>query len=73
MHFAKASDLKWISVTLLAPIPWAGRRVWALAFSSALAYSKRYAKEQGKRHAQDALNVTEWALGLLSRVRRWQP
>ncbi len=27
-HFAKASGLRWLSLMLLAPIPWAGR-VWA--------------------------------------------
>src|SRR5215212_5331294 len=34
-HFVKASGLRWISVMLLAPIPWAGR-VWALPFLTAL-------------------------------------
>jgi hypothetical protein len=28
-HFIKASGLRWVSLMLLAPIPWAGR-VWAL-------------------------------------------
>src|SRR3712207_9388997 len=28
-HFAKASGLRWVSLSLLAPIPWAGR-VWSL-------------------------------------------
>ncbi len=66
-HFVKTSGLRWISVALLAPIPWAGR-VWALPFLSALAYSERYAKEQGKRHKK----LTEWAWQLLLQVRRWQ-
>ncbi len=43
-HFVKTSGLRWICVTLLAPIPWAGR-VWALPFLSALAHSERYAQE----------------------------
>src|SRR5689334_20545823 len=30
-HFVKASGLRWITVMLLAPVPWAGR-VWALPF-----------------------------------------
>jgi hypothetical protein len=67
-HFVKTSGLRWISVTLLAPIPWASR-VWALPFLSALAYSERYAKEQGKQHKK----LTEWAWQLLLQVRRWQP
>jgi hypothetical protein len=67
-HFVKASALRWICVTLLAPVPWASR-VWALPFLSALAYSERYAKEQGKRHK----TLTEWAWQLLLLVRGWYP
>src|SRR5918912_55398 len=44
-HFVKASGLRWVCLTLLAPMPWASR-VWALPFLSALAYSERYAREQ---------------------------
>jgi hypothetical protein len=40
-HFVKASGLRWLSVMLLAPIPWA-RRVWALPFLTVLAPSQRY-------------------------------
>jgi hypothetical protein len=67
-HFVKASALRWICLTLLAPVPWAGR-VWALPFLSALAYSERYAKERGLRHKK----LTEWAWQLLLLVRRWYP
>jgi hypothetical protein len=67
-HFVKTSGLRWISVVLLAPIPWASR-VWALPFLSALAYSERYAREHGKRHKK----LTEWAWQLLLQVRRWHP
>jgi hypothetical protein len=67
-HFVKVSGLRWVCVTLLAPIPWAGR-VWALPFLSALAYSERYAEENGKRHKP----LTEWAWQLLLLVRRWHP
>jgi hypothetical protein len=31
-HFVKASGLRWMSLMLLAPVPWAGR-VWALGLS----------------------------------------
>ncbi len=67
-HFVKASALRWVCLMLLAPMPWASR-VWALPFLSALAYSERYAKEQGKRHKK----LTEWAWQLLLLVRRWYP
>ena len=67
-HFVKSSGLRWVCVTLLAPIPWASR-VWALPFLSALAPSERYARECGKRHK----SLTEWAWQLLLLVRRWYP
>lgn len=67
-HFVKTSGLRWICVTLLAEVPWAGR-VWALPFLCALAHSERYAREQGKRHKP----LTEWAGQLLLLVRRWCP
>ncbi len=55
-------------MTLLAEIPWA-KRVWSLPNLSALAYSERYAQEQGKRHK----TLSEWAWQLLLLVRRWWP
>src|SRR5215218_684640 len=67
-HFVKTSALRWICVTLLAPVPWASR-VWALPFLSALAPSERYATKHGKRHKK----LTEWAWQLLLLVRRWYP
>ena len=67
-HFVKTSGLRWVCLTLLAPVPWASR-VWALPFLSALAHSERYAKEQGKRHKK----LTDWAWQLLLLVRRWHP
>jgi hypothetical protein len=65
-HFVKTSGLRWVCLTLLAEVPWASR-VWAFPFLSTLAYSKRYAKEHGKRHKK----LTEWAWQLLLLVRRW--
>ncbi len=67
-HFVRTSGLRWMCVALLAPVPWASR-VWALPFLSALVYSERYAREQGKRHKK----LTEWAWQLLLLVRRWHP
>jgi hypothetical protein len=40
-HFVKASGLRWLSLMVLAPIPWA-KRVWALPFLTVLAPSERY-------------------------------
>jgi DDE superfamily endonuclease len=67
-HFVKTSALRWVCLALLTPVPWASR-VWSLPFLSALAYSERYAQEQGKRHK----SLTEWAWQLLLLVRRWYP
>ncbi|HVI78564.1 MAG TPA: transposase [Candidatus Acidoferrum sp.] len=67
-YFVKTSALRWVSVALLAPIPWASR-VWALPFLCALAPSERYCSEQGERHKK----ITEWAWQLLLLVRRWYP
>ncbi len=67
-HFVKASALRWVCLTLLAPEPWASR-MWALPFLCALAHSERYATEQGKRHKP----ITEWAWQMLLLVRRWHP
>jgi len=67
-HFVKTSALRWVCLVLLTPVPWASR-VWSLPFLSALAYSERYAQEQGKRHK----TLAEWAGQLLLLVRRWYP
>src|SRR5205085_4808301 len=67
-HFVKASGLRWITVMLLAPVPWAGR-VWALPFLTALAPSERLARDRGRRHKR----LTDWARQLLVLVARWLP
>ena len=67
-HFVKASGLRWISLMLLAPIPWAGR-VWALPFLTVLAPSERYASERGRQHKK----LTDWARQMVLQVRHWLP
>ena len=67
-HFVKASGLRWISLMLLAPIPWAAR-TWALPFLTALAPSERYCRERGQRHKK----LTDWARQMMLQVRRWLP
>jgi hypothetical protein len=67
-HFVRASGLRWISLMLLAPIPWAGR-VWALPFLTVLAPSERYAHERRQRHKL----LTDWARQMLLQVARWLP
>ena len=67
-HFVKASGLRWLSLMLLAPIPWAGR-IWALPFLTALAPSERYCRERGRRHKK----LTDWARQMGLQARRWLP
>lgn len=67
-HFVKASGLRWLSLMLLTPIPWA-KRVWALPFLTALAPSERYYQQQGRAHKK----LTDWARQLLFQARRWLP
>ena len=68
-HFVKTSGLRWMSLMLLAPVPWAGR-VWALPFLTALVPSERSRHAQGRRHKtlldvgrQLALQARGWLQG----------
>jgi hypothetical protein len=67
-HFVKASGLRWLSMQLLAPIPWAGR-VWGLPFLTVLAPSARYHQERGLRHKK----LTDWGRQMIRQLRRWLP
>jgi DDE superfamily endonuclease len=67
-HFVKTSGLRWISLMLLAPIPWAGR-VWALPFLTALAPSERFCRERKRPHKK----LTDWGRQLALQARRWLP
>jgi hypothetical protein len=67
-HMVKASGLRWLSLMLLAPIPWA-RRVWALPFLTVLAPSERYYKKSPRAHKK----LTDWSRQMLLQVRRWLP
>jgi hypothetical protein len=67
-HFVKASGLRWLSLMLLTPIPWA-KRVWALPFLTVLAPSERYYKDKVRKHKK----LTEWAYQMVLQVRRWFP
>ena len=67
-HFVKASGLRWLSLMLLAPIPWA-KKVWALPFLTVLAPSERYYQGRARGHKK----LTDWARQMLLQVRRWLP
>jgi hypothetical protein len=67
-HFVKASGLRWISMQVLAEIPWAGR-VWGLPFLTVLAPSERYNRERGRRHK----TLPAWGRQMIRQLRRWLP
>jgi hypothetical protein len=67
-HFVKASGLRWLSLMLLVPIPWA-EKVWALPFLTVLAPSERYYRDRARGHKK----LTDWARQMLLQVRRWLP
>ncbi len=66
--FVKTSGLRWISLMLLTPIPWAGR-VWALPFLTVRAPSERYHDQRKKAHK----TITDWARQMIRQVHRWLP
>src|SRR3954467_11051327 len=67
-HFVKASGLRWVSLQLLAVVPWA-QRVWALPFFTVLAPSERYHQERRQRHK----TLPDWGRQMLLQLRRWLP
>ena len=66
--FVKTSGLRWISLMLLAPIPWA-QRVWALPFFTVLAPSERYNQQHRRRHKK----LTDWGRQMIRQLHRWLP
>ena len=67
-HFVKASGLRWLSLMVLTPIPWAGR-IWALPFLTLLCPSERYYRRYGRAHR----TLTERARQMVRVVQRWLP
>ena len=45
-HFVKTSGLRWLSLAVMLPVPFAGHR-WALPFLTVLAPSARWSERQG--------------------------
>src|SRR5215218_4511532 len=67
-HFVKASGLRWLSLMLVVPVPWAGR-AWALPFLTVLAPSERYARGRGGSHTR----LTDWGREMLLQLARSLP
>lgn len=66
-HFVKASGLRWVTIMLLAGVPFA-QRVWALPFLTLLAPSRRYYADR-RAHK----TTTDWMRQALLQLRRWLP
>jgi DDE superfamily endonuclease len=67
-HFVKTSGLRWLSLMVLVPIPWAARS-WALPFLTILAPSVRWSEAHRKRHK----TLTDWARQAILQSKRWLP
>jgi DDE superfamily endonuclease len=68
-HFVKTSGLRWLSLAVMVPVPFAGRR-WALPFLTVLAPSARWSEAQGRRHKA----LTDWArLAILQTLAAGSP
>ncbi len=68
LPIVKASGLRWLSLTLLTSIPWAGR-IWAPPFLTALAPLERCCQTRGRRHKM----LTDWGRQIVLQARRWLP
>jgi hypothetical protein len=66
--FVKTAGLRWLSLAVVLPIPWARRR-WALPFLTILAPSQRANAARGRRHKP----LTRWAIQAILQIRRWLP
>ena len=60
--------LRWISMTLVVPVPWS-RRPWALPFLTVEAPSRKANEGIGRRHK----TIIDWTCQMIAQVRRWVP
>src|SRR5512144_756086 len=67
-HCVKVSGLRWLSLMLLAPVPWA-QRVWALPVLTVLCPSERYYHARRRTHQP----LPARARQLLQVMHRWLP
>jgi DDE superfamily endonuclease len=65
-HFVKTSGLRWLSLAVVLPVPFAKRR-WALPFLTVLAPSARWSEAQGRRHK----TLTDRARQAILQSKRW--
>ena len=63
-----AWGVRWLTMALVIPVPWA-KRQWALPFLSVALLSPKTSAKLGKRHRTSVARAGR----LLSQVRRWHP
>lgn len=67
-HLTTVLGLRWVTLTLLVPVPWSLRR-WALPFMVVPALSEATSAKLGKPHRA----LVAWAALMVRRVHTWQP
>jgi DDE superfamily endonuclease len=65
-HVVRCFGLKWVSMMVLVPVPWA-KRVWALPFLAALCWPP---KSPHKRRHKTSV---DWVRQMMKQARRWLP
>ena len=65
-HVVKCFGLKWVTMMLLVPVPWA-QRVWALPFLTVLCWPPK--SRHQRRHKTSVDRVRQ----MMQQVRRWLP
>ena len=65
-HVVKCFGLKWVSMMLLVPVPWA-TRVWALPFLTVLCEPPK------SRHQRRHKTSVDWVRQMVKQTRRWLP
>jgi DDE superfamily endonuclease len=65
-HVVKCFGLKWVTMMLLVPVPWA-QRVWALPFLTVLCWPPK------SRHKRRHKTSVDWVRQMMKQVRRWLP
>ena len=69
-HLVKCFGLKWVTLSVLVPMPWGGR-VWALPVLRALCPPARKGpRPKGERAHKSTI---DWARQLTMQIRRWAP
>jgi hypothetical protein len=66
-QFVKTSGLRWLSLAVMLPVPFATNRRWALPFLTVLAPSAGWSEVNGRRHK----TLTDQARQAILQCKRW--